>query len=169
MENELQQAVFEAAKRADVRDAVSAVYASLQAQVDLRRPICKTSGRCCRFEEFGHRMYVTTMELAKFVADWVPGLKAACDDQTRLRIGLPVLSIQPRGCPFQIDGLCSVHAIRPFGCRVFFCDATAQQWQQEQYEQHHSHLRRLHDQLGVDYFYVEWRTALEALELSPIG
>jgi Fe-S-cluster containining protein len=69
-------------------------------------------------------------------------------------------------CPFQIDRLCSIHTIRPFGCRVYFCDQTAQQWQQDQYEKYHDQLRRMHGALEVSYFYVEWRRALEALEIA---
>ncbi|MGH7214404.1 MAG: hypothetical protein ACREIT_06545, partial [Tepidisphaeraceae bacterium] len=71
------------------------------------------------------------------------------------------------GCPFQLDKLCTVHAIRPFGCRIFFCDSTATQWQQEQYERFHAELKRLHEQLDVPYFYVEWRQALRALGVGP--
>jgi len=59
-----------------------------------------------------------------------------------------------------------VHAIRPFGCRMFFCDATSTAWQNEAYEQFHARLKRLHEELGVPYFYVEWRQALGALGLS---
>ena len=69
------------------------------------------------------------------------------------------------GCPFQVDRLCSVHAIRPFGCRIFFCDPTSQQWQNERYELFHAELKRLHEGLGVPYFYVEWRAAPGALGL----
>jgi Fe-S-cluster containining protein len=67
------------------------------------------------------------------------------------------------GCPFQLNGLCDVHLIRPFGCRVFFCDETSMQWQSDQYERLHCELKRLHDELNVPYFYVEWRDALAAL------
>ena len=68
------------------------------------------------------------------------------------------------GCPFQQVNLCSVHAIRPFGCRIFFCDSTAQDWQQDQYTRFHAELKRLHEELAVPYFYVEWRVALRAIE-----
>ena len=64
------------------------------------------------------------------------------------------------GCPFQVAKLCGVHEIRPFGCRIYFCDATSTVWQQEAYEAFHGQLKRLHESLGVPYFYVEWRSAL---------
>jgi Fe-S-cluster containining protein len=131
---------------------VARVYEELQRDIDARRPLCMASGRCCRFEEFGHRLYVTTLELAAFVAD-LPEQAGTRDwDGT--------------GCPYQVNKLCSVHAIRPFGCRVFFCDATSTQWQSERYERFHADLKRLHEALNVPYLYVEWRSALVALGLA---
>jgi Fe-S-cluster containining protein len=155
MELNLRQAVRAAAGREEVRAAIHALYSRVQQEIDLRRPICRQSGRCCRFDEFGHRLYVTTMELAAFVA----GLEAEKDSPAPPS-HLPLLPANPGGCRFQVDGLCSVHPIRPFGCRIFFCDPTAEQWQQEQYEQFHQQLRGLHEQLNVPYFYMEWRKAL---------
>jgi Fe-S-cluster containining protein len=70
------------------------------------------------------------------------------------------------GCPLQKENLCSVHAIRPFGCRIFFCDTTATQWQQERYELFHAELKQLHERFDVPYFYVEWRSALAAIGVS---
>jgi Fe-S-cluster containining protein len=66
----------------------------------------------------------------------------------------------------QIDGLCSVHPIRPFGCRIFFCDPTAGDWQQQQYELFHAELKQLHDQFEIPYLYLEWRTALRSLGIK---
>lgn len=148
------RAVAAAASRPQVRHAVKNVYAALEDAISLRRPICAASGRCCRFEEVGHRLYVTTMELAAFLHD-VPEIRPAGD---------------PGRCPYQLDRLCSVHEARPFGCRVFFCDATATMWQQEQYARYHAELKRLHDELEVPYFYVEWRQGLAmtaGLEIAP--
>lgn len=144
------EAILAASGRDDVRAAVQQIYGDLQTQIDLRRPKCLISGRCCRFEEFGHRLYVTTLELAAFLHDL----------QTQ---GDPNWS--GSGCPFQKDKLCSVHQIRPFGCRLFFCDATSTDWQHEHYQQFHGRLRQLHDQLTVPYFYLEWREALRLLSL----
>jgi Fe-S-cluster containining protein len=154
--DELSIAVRAAAGRAEVRDVVRELYARLQQQIDQRKPICVASGRCCQFEAYGHRLYVTTIELAAFVAELQSLDKPPSSS-------LP----QAGGCPFQVAKLCGVHAIRPFGCRVFFCDPTAQQWQNEQYEAFHAELKRLHGQLDIPYFYIEWRQALAALGLSP--
>ena len=59
--------------------------------------------------------------------------------------------------------MCGVHAIRPFGCRMFFCDPTSTDWQNDAYERFHGQLKQLHQTLGVPYFYVEWRQALRAM------
>ncbi len=148
----LRDAVVRASSRADVRDAVANVYVALQDQIDLRRPVCNTSGRCCRFDEFGHRLFVTTMELATFLHDIAAAAPAALEKPQAAD-----------GCPFQQGKLCTVHAVRPFGCRVFFCDETSTDWQRRQYESFHAELKRLHERLAVPYFYVEWREALRAL------
>ncbi len=143
-------AVVDASQRRDVRDAVENVYRALQDQIDLRRPVCVTSGRCCRFEEFGHRLFVTTMEAASFLHE-LRSPPSAC--------GLSGKA----GCPFQAAKLCTVHSFRPFGCRIFFCDETSTEWQRQQYEFFHSEFKRLHEALAVPYFYVEWRQFLRTL------
>ena len=144
----LADAVKLAAARGEVVEAVRGIYTELQQEIERRRPACAISGRCCRFEEYGHRLYVTTIELAAFVA----GLDQKPSDQW-----------DGTGCPFQQGKLCGVHRIRPFGCRAFFCDPTADQWQQEQYERFHAKLKAMHGALGVPYYYVEWRAGLRAV------
>src|SRR5436853_2761671 len=139
-------AILTASAREDVHAAVTQIYRDLQTQIDARRPQCIMSGRCCRFEEFGHRLYVTTLELAKFLHDLQ-------------QLNLAPAQENPGGCPFQKNNLCSVHQIRPFACRLFFCDSTATDWQHEQYQLFHNRLRQLHDELAVPYFYLEWRQA----------
>ncbi len=156
----MRDAVRAAAPRDDVREAVEAVYQDLAVQVEQRKPVCIVSGRCCRFEEFGHRLFVTTLELAAFARGFgqTPRPKPLAD---------AIADWQGAGCPFQVGKLCGVHALRPFGCRVFFCDQTATQWQQEAYEAFHARLKRRHEELGVPYYYVEWRAAIRAvLDLS---
>jgi Fe-S-cluster containining protein len=150
---DLRQIVTQAAARPEVRDAVLSVYADVQQEIDARRPLCVMSGKCCRFEEYGHRLYVTSIELAAFLAD--------------LKLPIPQ-NWDGTGCPFQVNKLCGVHPIRPFGCRIFFCDPTATQWQNDAYERFHARIKRLHEELNVPYAYVEWRHALREL-LGPTG
>ena len=142
----VRDAVEAAKARPDLVERIDALYADVQRQIDARRPRCDASGKCCQFEKFGHLLFVTTLELAAF------DLRRPANQ-----------SDDGDGCRYQIDGLCSAHAVRPFGCRVFFCDPTADAWQQEQYEVFHTRLKRMHDELRVAYLYVEWRQGLAAL------
>ena len=153
MDPALIEAIREASQRDDVVNAVQALYARVTHEIDQRRPVCLVSGRCCRFEEYGHRLYVTTLEIAAFLHNLPPQQ-------------LPQ-SIPPTGCPFQINKLCTVHSIRPFGCRMFFCDATSTDWQNATYERFHAELKTLHETLAVPYAYMEWRTALQGITLAP--
>lgn len=150
----LRDAVGRPVDRVAVLGALDSVYGAFQALVDLRKPRCEQSGRCCRFEAFGHLLFVTPVELIGF----------------RERLATPVGvwdgTAMP-SCPFQQDGLCSVHRARPFGCRVYFCDPTATDWQREQYEAFHDQIKNLHARFDVPYLYVEWREALKALEWVP--
>jgi Fe-S-cluster containining protein len=156
------QALVDAGGREEVRQAVRSLYRDIQTEIDERRPLCIVSGRCCRFEEYGHRLFVTTIELACFHYDLQVTASAK---------GEPA-PWNGTGCPFQQRKLCSVHGIRPMGCRLFFCDASAEAWQNALYERFHSQLKRLHEALGVPYRYMEWRAALQMSGLavqSPVA
>lgn len=148
--DQFRMAVDHAAVRPEVAAAVRRVYKSLAARVAARKPVCDASGRCCRFEDYGHRLFVTTVELAAFAASVEP--KPSEWDGT--------------GCRYQVGGKCGVHADRPFGCRMFYCDPSAGEWQEAEYERYHKRLKRLHAALGVPYYYVEWREALGAAGLA---
>jgi Fe-S-cluster containining protein len=145
----LKASVLTAAGRSDLRGEIAALYADLQAEIDRRRPLCILSGRCCRFDEFGHRLFVTTAELAVFSAQ----LALAEAPQP------PSGAAAAGACVFQSGKICRVHAIRPMGCRIFFCDSTATEWQHQTYEAFHARLKELHHRLEVPYAYVEWRQA----------
>lgn len=143
----LRDAVATARQVPGLVDRVQALYADVQAAIAARRPRCDVSGRCCQFEKFGHLLFVSTIELAAFA-------------QTRPANANP----DGDGCRYQVGGLCTAHPVRPFGCRIFFCDPTAEEWQQEQYEHFHTRLKQLHDELAVPYLYVEWRQGLAAID-----
>lgn len=137
---------------------IDSIYRELADTVTLRRPVCRQSGKCCRFDEYGHLLLITTLELAWF---------RQAVGQERVTGGQPN-GHDPAGgaCPFQIGKVCSVHDIRPMGCRVFFCDAGTGDWQADLYERLHTRLRALHCSADVRYFCVEWRSALAALGLA---
>ena len=130
--------------------ALRAMHDEVAAEVATRRPTCLPSGRCCRFEEYGHRLYVTGIEAA-----WC--LRGAGRTPTRADVSAAVA----RGdCPFLEQGLCGVHAWRPIGCRTFYCDGASDGWQQALTERLVARIRALHDEHGIPYRYGEWRAML---------
>jgi len=152
--------------------AVGELYDHLDKQVATRGPVCWASGRCCQFETFEHRLYVTGLEVAwvlKQVVD-LSDMPIRMHNGKRSENILPSLhsGVRPDAsgsCPFQAGKLCSVHTIRPMGCRVFFCQHGTEQWQHELYEQYLGRLRAMHEAHGLTYCYMEWRSALsEAIE-----
>ncbi|MBI1335930.1 MAG: hypothetical protein GC164_03095 [Phycisphaera sp.] len=137
-------------RRSEIHSAIVDLFRGLDAQVAARGPTCWTSGKCCNFDAYGHRLYVTGLEIAWVIAqlpaEQLPNPQA----------------IDLKGpCVFQTDKLCTVHAIRPMGCRVFFCQRGTQEWQQELYESFLGKLRGLHDRFGLPYAYMEWRVGLK--------
>lgn len=119
---------------------------------------CQRSGRCCKFESFGHRLYMTGLEIAWFrtLAGDPPATATDAGDG----MSLPVLDAKRDGCPYQVNGACGVHPNRPFACRVFFCQEGSDAWQSERYEAFQQEIKRLHEELGLPYRYMEWRQGL---------
>lgn len=132
------------AQRAELAAAMEEFYCEVDRTVAVYSPVCRNRGLCCRFETYGHRLYATTAEVAFFVrgmADrWRPPIQGSCQ--------------------FQVEGRCVARAFRPLGCRIFFCDPAAADWQSREYERHLLVLKGLMDKLDVDYRYMEWLSAL---------
>ncbi len=145
--------------------AVRDILAAADADIAARKPVCQASGRCCKFEQYGHRLYVTAAELAHFAATIANREPRTTSHEPRPPVSLPQFFAQPKpeGCPYQIDGLCTAREARPLGCRVYFCDENAQSWQNELYEHYHAQLTALHEKYGLPYRYLEWRAALREL------
>src|ERR1043165_2502993 len=145
-----------AARAPRIAGALESIYTDVSAAIQARGPACWASGRCCDFEKTGHRLYVTGLEAAYCVTRLTPShptLTQLTINQARER----------GGCPFQVNNLCGVHAIKPLGCRVYFCDRSAQQWQQDLSERMHGAIKALHEREQVEYRYAEWRELLERL------
>lgn len=148
------------------REALEGVYREAAEEIRSRGPTCWTSGKCCNFEAYGHRLYVTGLEAACTLARHAE--RSALSLQ---QLGdAPVLTPQTLGaarqrggCPFQVGTRCGVHLIKPLACRVYFCDQTAQAWQHEAAERLHASVRAVHDAHGVAYIYAEWRAMLELM------
>jgi len=131
--------------------AVSDLYDQLDRQVIADGLHCRNCGSCCCLRQFDHRLYVTTVELAYFVAGRASPLR------------------QPQGgvCPYLRDGWCTARSHRPVGCRLFFCDPDSARWQQEQYQALRPRLIALGETFDLPYAYAEWLEALALLAGDP--
>ncbi|MEM9790436.1 MAG: hypothetical protein AAF842_08510 [Planctomycetota bacterium] len=153
---ELWRAWHEAAGEAAVVEAIEAVHRRIGEAVAQRGPRCDQSGRCCRFGDYGHDLYVTGLEIAVFRRRAAEPVLGATESG---KVTLPQLGDE-RVCPYMVDRSCSVHAARPAGCRIFFCEPGTQDWQQGLYEQSLDAIRQLHNERGLPYRYMEWLDGL---------
>lgn len=144
-----------AAQQSDIADALEAIYLSTADAIEARGPACWASGRCCNFAATGHLLFVTGLETA-YCLTRLPA------DQRLTRATLDD-ALARGGCPFQVENLCGVHAIKPLGCRVYFCDRSAQQWQNELSERMLEQIRAIHARFALPYAYGEWRAMLGAV------
>lgn len=125
--------------------AMGDFYARLEKRIADHHPVCRQCGACCRFDDFGHKLYVTPAEVAFFLGT------VAVE---------PAVERDPAACPYWIGGLCWARHSRPMGCRVFFCESAGLGWQEDLTESALADLRTLHESVNLPYAYVEWLQVL---------
>lgn len=166
------------------------LYSRLDAEIASHAPVCVNRGDCCRFDTYGHLLFVTPVELAYFVTgvrrngaaaagngggtpdesrqtaqrSIVPDASQASGADARsAHRTLPLTTDTGRACPYQIGGRCTARECRPIGCRIFYCDPGAQAWQSDIFEKYLAELKQIGADLGIEYRFVEWVGALEAV------
>jgi hypothetical protein len=92
----------------DAATELRALYKELENAIAACGPRCELSGRCCRFAEYGHTLFLTEVEARYLVAEAPAPIRPLDDGAT---------------CPWQdTRGRCTARDARPLGCRVYFCD-----------------------------------------------
>jgi Fe-S-cluster containining protein len=127
-----------------IRDEVAQIYDWLDSIIEPFNNLCTACGKCCHFDSFGHKLFVTTPELLYFSKN-VKNLR----------------SMSTQTCPYLEDGRCSVRNYRFAGCRVFFCKAD-KDLQNELSEQAIGKFKTLCDKFNFPYRYVDLMTALNS-------
>ncbi len=127
---------------------VAAFLKSLDQSVASHTPVCTNRGACCKFESYGHDLFVTSVELAYFVG---------------LTEGELIAPVDRSFCPYQQGGACVTRVQRPVGCRVYFCEERSQHWQGDLTESALGELAKIGDKFKLQYAYLEWTTALRKL------
>ena len=95
----------------DFHRKVLELYEEVDREVAAAGPVCVASGRCCRFKEYGHVLFVSNLEADVLLATAPPFEQP----------------VSPDFCPFQKGNLCTAREPRPLGCRVYYCDPNYQE------------------------------------------
>jgi hypothetical protein len=132
----------------ELRRRVLELYAEVDREVAAEGPVCVASGRCCRFREYGHVLFLTNLE-ADVLLDTAPPYETG---------------VNPDFCPFQKDNLCTAREPRPLGCRIFYCDPKYQEASVRITEKYLARLKQLADESGVEYLYAPLHHFLNRVE-----
>ena len=110
------------------------IYAGVARDLALSPTLsCRMSGRCCRFQEADHQLFLTRIEYREMVAR--AGPRPARDDL----------------CPWLEKGRCDNRDGRALSCRTYFCSDEPKA--AEITEKWHAAIRRLHEETGEEYLY----------------
>src|SRR3954467_1362959 len=121
----------------ELRRRVLDLYREVDRAVAAAGPVCVASGRCCRFKEYGHTLFLTTLEADALLAAAPP-------------YDGPVTA---EFCPFQKGNLCTAREPRPLGCRVYYCDPAYQETMTAITDRYLRRLKDLADEHGTGWRY----------------
>ncbi len=129
---------------------VAEVYRWQDGQVRRRSEaagVCKACGKCCDFDAFDHRLFVTPPELMYLAA----------------HLGAANIKPMPGSrCPYNRDGACGIYEHRFAGCRIFCCNGDAD-FQSELSESALARLKSLCEEFQVPYRYTDLAAGLNNL------
>jgi Fe-S-cluster containining protein len=94
------------------------VYRELDAELSREAVRCRRCGRCCDFRRNDYVLFASQIE-RELIGRWSDEPAVLRSDGT---------------CPWLREGLCTIHPVRPLGCRTAFCDPSWRPRQAEVYE-----------------------------------
>src|SRR3954449_7642557 len=121
----------------NTRRKVLELYAEVDREVAAAGPVCVASGRCCRFKEYGHVLFISNLEADVLLSSAPPFAQPVSADF----------------CPFQEGNLCTAREPRPLGCRVYYCDPNYQDTGNALTEKYLRRLKQLAETHGVAWRY----------------
>jgi hypothetical protein len=134
----------------DWRRELACLYADLDAEIANAGPRCDLSGRCCRFKEYGHTLFLSAPELTVLL-DEAPRPVRGIDDGST--------------CPWQDGGgRCIARGARPSGCRIYFCDPSFETLAHEVTERFLRRLKALVDEHGLTWNYAPLHAHLRSAQ-----
>jgi hypothetical protein len=137
---------------AEIRVELRRLYQDVDQAVSDLGPACALSGRCCRFREYGHTLFLSAAE-AVLLCDLAP--RSARD----LDAG--------DSCPWQdAHGRCTAREARPLGCRVYFCEPSYEEHAPRLTETFLKRLRKLADERDWPWQYARLHDHLHAAQAA---
>ncbi len=131
----------------DASADLAALFRDLDADVERGGAACQLSGRCCRFAEYGHTLFLSAIEAAWLLEKAPPPARPLDRGQT---------------CPWQSErGLCTAREARPLGCRVYYCDPSSMTVAAELSERFIARLRELTVRYNLPWNYAPLHDHLE--------
>jgi hypothetical protein len=138
-----------------LRELLSGLYRELDQAIAGHGPVCELSGRCCRFKEHGHTLFLSAPEAALLLADAPDPVRELDDGET---------------CPWQDhQGRCTAREARPMGCRVYYCDPRYQEVAPRLSEEFLRRLNEMVTQQNWPWNYAPLHHHLAAVEAQPLG
>lgn len=107
---------------------------------------CGACGKCCDFEDYDHRLFVTPPEMIYLAANLH---------------GENIKSMPTSRCPYNIDNKCAVYKYRFAGCRIFCCKAD-RDFQSRLSESTLRKFKSICTELQIPYRYIDLATALNS-------
>ena len=131
----------------DLLNKVAEIYDWLDGQIRLTDGLvggCDSCGRCCDFEAFDHRLFVTPPELMYLAAN----------------LGAENIKPMPDSrCPYHLICQCTVYKYRFAGCRIFSCKGDAD-FQSGLSESVLKKFKSICTEFNIPYRYTDLATAL---------
>jgi len=131
----------------DLLNKVAEIYDWLDGQIRLTDGLvggCDSCGRCCDFEAFDHRLFVTPPELMYLAAN----------------LGAENIKPMPDSrCPYHLICQCTVYKYRFAGCRIFSCKGDAD-FQSGLSESVLEKFKSICTEFNIPYRYTDLATAL---------
>lgn len=129
-----------------LRESLTFLYKELDEEL-LKLPAkCYGCGKCCNFKENGLTLLVQKLELDLIVEE----------------TGVEPFLVQKGHCNFQEKGMCTIHSIRPLGCRTYFGEAPNSVAHQDLYEKYHRKIKDLGKNNDIDYQFVSFFRSSES-------
>jgi len=124
--------------------AVDEIYGWIDSKIKGHSANCNVCGKCCDFDSFDHKLFITTPELLYF---------------TEKRDKEPFKTMQGGICPYNINQKCSVYCYRFAGCRIFSCKGD-EDFQSQLTESVIQKFKAICENSDISYNYTDLATAL---------